>query len=405
MNGSCVFGDSRPLPRLRGRICRFLGIAVCLAALSSACGGGAGENRAAPATQTGPFPVGNASFILEDVARPMGCGAGHRRLVTEVWYPAAEEAVGWPENFVSDFMLNQEEAARERFGEESLTDLPTGSFRDAPLHPGAAAMPILIFSHGFSSNRFQNFTMANHLASRGFLVVAPDHTCNAMIAPLPDGPVFFSFADIPFSLWERIADIRFLIEVFSARPPEMFECRLDTERIGLWGHSFGGITAIETVKVEPRVSAMLQLAAFGFPGVPADLDLPSMYMWGEQDKMMGPFVSLHDGIIDAMPTPKYVLNFFDTGHFAFSDLCRFAAVIAEFGDGCGSGTRIGTGEPYENPDHETLHAILNPYAAAFFLSAFYRNAESVAYLKQNHSPDRIEYDPLFESSFTCPDQP
>jgi len=384
------------MPGLPGRRSRFLWITVGFAAVFSACGGGGGESRVFPAALTGPLLVGNTSFILEDFDRPMGCGEGHRRLVTEVWYPAATEAVAWPENFVSDFLLNQEEAARERFGEEGLLDLPTGSFRNAPVHPGAISMPILIFSHGFSSNRFQNFTMANHLASRGFLVVAPDHTCNAMIAPLPDEPVFFSPADVPFSLCERMADISFLIEVFTARPPEMFEGRLDPEHIGLWGHSFGGLTVIETVKAEPRVSAMLQLAAFGFPGVPEDVDLPTMYMWGEQDKLMHPFASLHDGIIAAMPRPKYVLDFFDTGHFAFSDLCRFAPVIAELGEGCGTGTRIGTGEPFENPDHEAMHAILNPYATAFFRSAFSEDPESVAYLKENHFPDRIDYRALVE---------
>jgi len=359
----------------------------------ASCGKGREATRTGQASdlsEPGAYRVGNMSFILEDPDRPLGCGPGSRRLVVEAWYPAVDHAGQWPENHVSDFMLNQLEAAIERFGEDGVNDLPTGSFRDAPVHPGAVSMPILIFSHGFDSNRFQNATMANHLASHGFLVVSPDHTCNAMIAPLPDGAVFFSFFNVPFSLGERMGDVRFLIDIFTGEPPAMFEGRLDAAKVGIWGHSFGGMTVIETVKTEPRVSAMLQLAAFGFPGVPEDVDLPSMYLWGKQDKMMHPFAFLHDQAIEEMPPPKYVLDFFDTGHFAFSDLCRFIPDFSENADGCGSGTRIETGEPFENPGHEAMLEILNPYALAFFGATLLDLPACVEYLKTNPFPDRIE---------------
>lgn len=347
-------------------------------------------------SKPGPYFVGNTSFIFEDTSRLLGCGEGNRRLVVEAWYPAANGADQWPQNIISDFFLNQLEAAVERFGEDGLVDYSTGSYRDAPLHPGAPPMPILIFSHGFSSNRFQNYTMANHLASHGYLVVAPDHTCNAMIAPLPDEAVFFSVLNAPFSIFQRVGDLRFLIDVFTGQTPEMFARRLDTTRIGIWGHSFGGWTVVETVKQEPRVSAVLQLAAFGIPGVPEDVDLPSMFLWGEEDKWMTPFESLHDQVIEEMPLPKYLLNFFNTGHFAFSDLCRFSPDLAENGNGCGTETRIGSNELFENPDPDTMHEILNPYATAFFGSVLFESPECTEYLASNRFPKRIEYLPVTE---------
>ena len=344
-----------------------------------------------PPAKPGPYFVGNTTFILEDPSRALSCGPGNRRLVTEAWYPANERAYRWSEVWISDFMLDQAEAAEERFGAEELIDFPTGSYRGAPLHPDAPPMPILIFSHGFSSNRFQNVTLSTYLASHGFLVVAPDHTCNAKIAPFPDGPVFFSILNSPISLFERIGDVRFLIDVFIESPPEMFDGRLDTEHVGIFGHSFGGLTVTETVKIEPRVSAMIQLAMFGFPWVPGSLATPTMYVYGLQDKIVDPFKALHEELIDLMPAPKYVLDFIDTGHFAFSDLCRFSTTLASIGDGCGSGTRICTGEPFENPDHDALHEALNSYTGAFFSAAFFGDPESVEYLKHNHFPGMVDY--------------
>lgn len=257
-------------------------------------------------------------------------------------------------------------------------------------------MPILIFSHGFSSNRFQNYTMANHLASHGYLVVSPDHTCNAMIAPLPDGAIFFSLLNVPLSIFQRVGDMRFLMDVFTGEAPEMFAGRLDNARIGIWGHSFGGWTVVETVKEEPRVSAMLQLAAFGIPGVPEDVRTPSMFLWGEEDKLMHPLESLHDQVIEEMPLPKYLLNFRDTGHFAFSDLCRFSTLLAENANGCGIETRIGSDEFFENPDPDTIHEVLNPYATAFFGAVFFDSPECMDYLAGNPFPERIEYIPITE---------
>jgi len=393
----------------------FIALSLFIFAIScSTDGGGAGKsdddtdddtdddvNSFLDPENPGPYLVGNTSFIFEDTTRLLSCGEGNRRLVVEVWYPASDDASEWPENYFSDFFLNQLDAVIEYMKEHGelppdgeFNDFPTGSYRDAPLNPDAAPMPILIFSHGISSNRFQNYTMSNYLASHGYLVVAPDHTCNAMFAPLPEGPIFFDPLNLPLTLGERKQDLSFLLDVFASNPPEMFIGRLDTQHIGFWGHSLGGITVTEQTKFEPRVSAMLQLAAFGFPPMPEGVTAQSMYMWGLQDKIMAPFETFHDQIIEQMPKPKYELNFIDTGHFAFSDLCVYAYDLAQSGDGCGSGTRIETGEPFENPGHDEMHKVMNPYATAFFGSAFFNYPELNEFLAQNHFPDRITYNPM-----------
>jgi len=349
----------------------------------------------------GPYLVGNTSYILEDFGRRHGCGQGNRRLVTEVWYPACDDADQWPENYFSDFFLDKFDEAVEALieagyvEEEEFVDFPTGSYRDAPPHPDAAPMPILVFSHGFSSNRFQNYTMSNYLASHGYAVVSADHTCNAMFAALPEGVVLFEPLNAPFTLEERKGDVSFLIDEFTLRTPETFAGRLDADHVGFWGHSFGGLTVTEQIKTDFRVSAMIQLASFGFPPVPEQVVASAMFMYGQQDKIMEPFKDFHDQIVEQMPPPKYELNFFDTGHFAFSDLCVYSESLARDGDGCGEGTRIGTGEPFQNPDHDVIHEVLNAYAAAFFGATFFGFNELAEYLGENRFPEMMVYQPVF----------
>ncbi|MFC1889253.1 alpha/beta hydrolase family protein [Thermodesulfobacteriota bacterium] len=348
-------------------------------------------------SKPGPYLVGNSSFIFEDADRNLSCGPGKRRLVTEVWYPAVGNAGEWDLTYLRDFMLDQLEAAIEKYGEDAIKDLSTGSHRNAPLHPEAGPLPLLLFSHGFSSVRFQNYSMAEYLASHGYLVISPDHTCGAMIAPLPEGAVFFHFLNTFITIWERIGDLSFLIDQFTEDPPEMFAGRLDTGKIGIWGHSFGGWTVSETVKSDPRVSAMLQLASFGVPNLPEEIDVSSMYMWGRQDKIMHPMRTWHFEYLDLMPVPKYNLEFFDTGHFAFSDLCAYAeGSLPLDDDGCGSGRRIDTGEPFENPGHTEMHKVMNAYATAFFGAVLQDLPVHEEYIRSNHFESMMDYEEILE---------
>jgi len=349
--------------------------------------------------EPGPYLVGNTTFFFEDAARPLSCGDGNRILMTEFWYPAADGSDALPENHITDFFLGRidevEQALRDAGidPEGEITDLPTGSYRDAPLHPDAPDMPILLFSHGFFSNRFQNYTMAAYLASHGYLVVAPDHICNSQVTLTPDAVVIGNPLSFFTTLPERTDDLVFLLDSLLDDPPAQFAGRIDANAVGLWGHSFGGLTVTELFKIERRADAMVQLASFGFPDVPDDIDPPSMYLYGFQDKVMHPYKRWHDQVVERMPTPKYELNFFDTGHFAFSDLCEFQMSLAENGNGCGTETRIGSEETFTNPDHALLHAVLNPYTTAFFGAALYGYSELAEYLEKNHFPAMMQYLP------------
>jgi len=251
-------------------------------------------------------------------------------------------------------------------------------------------MPILIFSHGFTGSRFQNYTLCNYLASHGYVVVAPDHTCNALIVPFPDAPLPYSIINAPITLFERKKDISFLIDQFVLDPPEMFAERLNKAKIGIFGHSFGGFTISESIKTEHRPRAMVQLASFGFPWNTQDASAPSLYLWGQQDGVMEPFEEWHFQNMDQMPSPKWNIEFRDTGHFAFSDYCIFSQKLANGGDGCGEGFDLDTGAPFMNPDHEQIHDIMNPYTTAFFGAVFFGYEELENYLKKNIDPEWVD---------------
>lgn len=98
----------------------------------------------------GPYPVGISTIVI-----PRGDGTND--VTAEVWYPAAEAGATFADYTLIDAIF-----------------VPSRGYRD--VKPAAAAPFLLVvFSHGFGGVRWQNYSMAERLASFGYIVVAPDH--------------------------------------------------------------------------------------------------------------------------------------------------------------------------------------------------------------------------------------
>ena len=123
----------------------------------------------------------------------------------------------------------------------------------------SASAPLLAFSHGNAGFRFQSTFLTTHLASYGYIIIAPDHT----------GNTFFEFfrlkkaEDIIKNLMEsannRPDDMKFVIDQIldeKTGAGSVFSSMIDPENIGLGGHSFGGWTTITTASQEDRLKLL-----------------------------------------------------------------------------------------------------------------------------------------------------
>ncbi|MBC8100718.1 MAG: hypothetical protein H7Y11_14855, partial [Armatimonadetes bacterium] len=133
------------------------------------------------------------------------------------------------------------------------------------------------FSHGLVGLRMQNSTTLQELASWGYVVVALDHTDAAAVTVFPDGEARFfdmqrfdityiddeqyarQINDQLFPVW--VADQRFvydMLETWMSNDP-LLAGKLDLTQIGSLGHSFGGATALEVCRIDPRCRAAVNL--------------------------------------------------------------------------------------------------------------------------------------------------
>ena len=145
-----------------------------------------------------------------------------------------------------------------------------------PIAGRPSRFPLLLFAPSWTGRRNQNTVQAEELASHGFIVVGIDHPYCTDLTIFPDGrrahstlPEFMDWSsdetvaacvrDANAQLSLRTADARFVldeIERLNRNDPDgLFTGRLDTERVGIFGHSFGGAVAAEACRTDARFKA------------------------------------------------------------------------------------------------------------------------------------------------------
>ncbi|MED5372918.1 MAG: dienelactone hydrolase family protein [Myxococcota bacterium] len=302
----------------------------------------------------GPYQAGHTQLVLDDA---------ERSLTVEIWYPT--QAVGQPSSITQSFLTPAQ-------GEQWATlmaEAPTGCVNDAPTatldaEPVGGPLPLLLMSHCHECARFSTFSVAEHLASWGFVVAAPDHVGNTMWEMLAET------GQLPLNestLALRLSDQQRVLDQVLATPP--LELEIDAQRIGAIGHSFGSVTSGYLLQEDARVSAALGLAApMENPllkgVVVSELDAPIAILLAQED---GSITELGNTLIrsniEEAGGPAWMLELPDAGHWSVSDLL---GVHPSFEDGCGSGERHEDGSAFDFIEPAQGRGAAGQLAAAFF---------------------------------------
>ncbi len=110
--------------------------------------------------------------------------------------------------------------------------------------------PVIVVSHGLASNPESFTRWAKQLASYGYFVVLPQHPrsddeqLQAMLSGF-DRQIFWTS-----ELVDRPLDVSFVLDELERRNQTEFQGRLDTNNAGVWGHSFGGYSAMMVAGAE-----------------------------------------------------------------------------------------------------------------------------------------------------------
>jgi len=345
----------------------------------------------------GPFPVGVTTTVFVDKSRTDNFTKQPRTLVTEIWYPATDEARRLPKNKYSDFMPGGitpeiDDLIRKSY-KMSAAEIDkiywNEAHRNAPVRKGR--FPLVVFSHGNGGSRNQNTFWCDYLASHGYVIVSPDHTGNARFTIIDGKPVVFQGSERTNSAKDRPLDVSFLLDQmisWDKGADKRFAGHIDTGRTAITGMSFGSFTAHWASDQDPRFKAVIAMS--GAPPTHTNLTVPSLRMLGTEDRTIG--AQGNKSIRDNHAThtgPSYLLELKDGGHYSFTDMFK---INKSFGDGVGAGKRRDSNEPFEFTSMETTYMIVNSYSIAFL--GYYLKGEKdyLPFLSENHWQDVMNWD-------------
>ncbi len=291
----------------------------------------------------GTYPVGR--FITEwtDASRPetLGGTPGHSRALSVwIWYPA--ERVGSTVPYMPPDWVHARDASR---GIGALLFQTVSAIHDratdAPPSSAGALFPVLIMEPGLGPIIPEYATLAEDLASRGYVVIGLNPTYSAAFTVL-DGQVVQGsprgtipekatpeqaqqLGDALVAIWA--ADDRFAIDQaihMDRDPGSPFAGHLDMQHVGLLGHSFGGAAAFEACSLDTRCSATADLDGWLFGRViQAGLDRPALLISSEAGAIANTPAgqqAAHDFASVFARTPaSYQVTILGTRHFNFTD--------------------------------------------------------------------------------------
>lgn len=227
---------------------------------------------------TGPYPVGRATRHWVDLSRPEIMTEAlddFREVPVEIWYPA-EAGTGTPAPYFPNW--SQVASALSASGEVAPLEVLGLPFIRSQAHLEAAlahqrsTYPIILFSPGNGTNVEFYAAIADELASYGYIVIGLNHPYDVAAVALNDNRVA-QFVEGPSEFrarktWvqERItvrtADVSFVLdqlERLNVSGDNLLSAHVDLMRMGVMGHSLGGITAAEACRARSQLRSCINL--------------------------------------------------------------------------------------------------------------------------------------------------
>ena len=316
-------------------------------------------------TPGGEYSVGTQIFNWTDSSREEWFTEDDlddkRKLVVQIWYPTkvvSGEKYPYMDNPEKRLGPLSEQLELPRFMIRHIQEIRTNSILNAPIHPDVDNLPVIIFSHGLGGMKAQNTAHIEELVSQGYFVIAPDHPFDANITIFDDGTLADYRSGITFlqakrgkdikltekDFWNfrlpqintRTADIQYLLDELEVRngvvqsPWES----MNLDRIGIFGHSYGGATSVMVSYIDKRIDACISLDGWNVP-IPQNvvddgLNVPLLYIGRPEWDTTLNYEKL-DTLIARSSTVAEKLILDGTKHFDYSDTPYFSPMAKKFG--------------------------------------------------------------------------
>ena len=287
---------------------------------------------------TGDNAVGRVDTLLSDASRTDPRTGDARGVRVIAWYPAIG-GTGSPADYVPGYATIRSglEASQEitPLAVAGLGLVRPAAREGAALVDGADALPVIVLEPGNATNVAFYGSLAEDLASHGYVVIGVDHPFQVgavdlgggRVAVYPgDAPTTRPAVDVAAKIDERLADLAFVLDRLASDRAGLpsLSGRLALDRVGVVGHSNGGIAAAEACETIARVAACVNIdgqAAGGPFSARPDPTAPSKpFLFLTKETVLHPALG---ALFEAAGAGTYRVVVPAAAHSDFADGARF----------------------------------------------------------------------------------
>jgi len=301
-------------------------------------------------TPTGHFAVARTTYTWVNTAQTdeLAPSSGAKReVVVWTWYPTAAVTSAAPVEYLPApwrlALAQHSGVLMSQFFTRDLSLVRAHSTSDPEVSSEQRSYPVVIMRAGGGALTTDFTTLAEDLASHGYIVVGFDAPYRTFVVVLPDNRVVIRppthdpenleagqanrLINRLLPMWT--SDTAFVVSQLqrlnAADPSGKFTGRLDMQRLGIFGHSFGGATALQFCHDDPRCKAGIDIDGAPYGGVVQEgLNQPFMFVLSDHSREMSDPDSRKirtdlQSIYDRLPNGRLFITIRGTNHFSFSD--------------------------------------------------------------------------------------
>jgi dienelactone hydrolase len=324
---------------------------------------------------TGQFAVGRTMYSWVNSAErdELAPSPGTKRaVVVWIWYPAAPATSAASAEYLPGLWRAAEAqhsgVLMAKFFTRDLSLVRTHSTSDPDVSSEQGSYPVVIMRAGGGALTTDFTTLAEDLTSHGYIVVGFDAPYRTSLVVFPDKrvverpagndpenldrnqanllinrllPMWTSDTKFVVSQLQRLNDA----DPSAADPSGKFAGRLDMQRLGMFGHSFGGAQALQFCHDDIRCKAGIDIDGAPFGSVVQEgLTQPFMFLLSDHSRELSDPASRQIGadihsIYGRLPGGRFLITIRGAHHFSFSDqallksqlLMRVLTSVAGFG--------------------------------------------------------------------------
>ncbi|NOT04656.1 MAG: hypothetical protein HOP27_08675 [Anaerolineales bacterium] len=345
---------------------------------------------------SGTFKVGRTTVYLKEKSRPALFDKKiPREWVVTIFYPAIPETTSTPGPYA-------EEPLKTVYTNYALTEdsagvldrISSNAYWNAPADHSHGAFPVLLFSPGGGEQPLFYSALLEQISSHGYVVVAVPEPFDTPVIPLPGERILTSDQMAKLceqdeackkamsggesaiqEVTDKLKDNRARDMIFTLTQLEQVNLEnpllagiLDLEKVGVFGHSYGGASSVRVAQLDDRIDAVAVLDSDIFLVIPEDSEALSqavLYMTAsniDANAQELEEISKSNTLAAAYlgkSSPYYFINIAGTTHQSFQSDAMFLAPYISIG-----GESVTLNASNTTPARVTL--VISTYVTAFF---------------------------------------